>query len=100
MPEIAWAAGIFDFPQPETCKDQSARDNLGRLAFLIFRNRKPAKIKMPEIAWAAGIFDFPQPETCKDQNARDSLGDWPVDFPQPETCKDQNAGDNLGGWHC
>ena len=33
MPEKTWGGWHFDFPQPETCKDQNARENLGRLAF-------------------------------------------------------------------
>ena len=96
MPEKTWGGWHFDSPQPETCKDQNARENLGRLAFgfsatgnlqgskcqrklgaagiLIFRNRKPARIKMPEKTCGGWHLDFPQPETCKDQNARENLG--------------------------
>ena len=33
MPEKTWGGWHFDFPQPETYKDQNARENLGRLAF-------------------------------------------------------------------
>ena len=33
MPEKTWGGWHFDSPQPETCKDQIARENLGRLAF-------------------------------------------------------------------
>ena len=48
MPEIIWAAGIVDFPQPETCKDQNARQKVGAAGILIFRRGRGGEGRGPQ----------------------------------------------------